>query len=686
MSRWPIKKSFFWQQAPFFRLLVPMIIAIIFYDQNWLPAGPVSSTAFLVSSIAFIVVCFFKRLPALIKIFGFVFLQIAVFSFGWMSMQRNDVTTNQNWFAKNKSGAHLVKVMEEPTEKERTWRMPIAIVKSSDSNSIVSGKAFLSIYKAKDSSFDIGRGDLLMVSGNWLPITNSGNPFEFDYATFCRRKNITHQQLVAPEEVSIYKKATVLTPGLLESCHDFCQARLDRFVTDKTTRGILQAMLLGDEQGFDPALRQAYAETGVIHIVSISGSHVGVLFFVITTLLFWLKGKRGQWMKYIVGVVFVWLYVLMAGAPPSALRSALMFSVIAISIMNSKQSHPLNTLMAAAFILLSVNPGWLFTVGFQLSFGAVLSLMIFFEPIFLAWPQTTKIGRWLWGAIAASIAAEILTAPLSIYYFHNFPLFFAVANIFAAFLLGLVAMIGGMAIIAFSWIPSLAAFIGKVLELVVFWFNIIILRIQEWSPTSFKYLQLSTVGLLLFYAAIAGFSISILQKKTNALLLGMGSLTFLLVVLCTGKYQLLQQERLVVYNINKQNIVERISGNRFYPLSDSATAERYVTKQAHTGWQAWVSGKSVPHSDYFDYKGRRVLIMNDHFLMADGNQLPVDVLIANVPLKNLSPFQLQQTFHPKTIVASGSQPRWVLKKWKDSCLAIGQSFHAVTMDGTFILE
>src|SRR5690606_35291651 len=149
-------------------------------------------------------------------------------------------------------------------------------------------------------------------------------------------------------------------------------------------------------------LRQAYADTGVVHIVSISGSHTAMLFLVVTWLFFWLRRPGLQWIKYAAGVALVWVYVLVAGAPPSALRSAVMFTVFALSFMTERGQQPLNTLLMAAFVLLMANPMFLFAIGFQLSFTAVLSLILFYQPIYRLWPQRTLLGRRLWQLTAGS--------------------------------------------------------------------------------------------------------------------------------------------------------------------------------------------------------------------------------------------------------------------------------------------
>lgn len=687
MSQWSAKKSFFWQQAPFFRLLLPLIPAIIAYDHHWLPHHLHPLPGLLVSCTCFILLAIPRRQAAWMKPAAFLLLQVTLFCLGWWLTREQDIRTKHNWFARNHTYAesYLVQVKDEPVEKERTWRMQLSICKALQGSvsQAVCGNAFLSIYKDSLPP-PIHKGDLLLVPGDWSPVKNAGNPFEFDYVTFCRRRNILHQQFCSADKIFVYQEAGKNEYGFIERCHLFCATQLDKYITDTVAKGILQAMLLGDEGGFDPALRQAYAETGVVHIVSISGSHVGVLFFAITLLFFWLKGRKGQIVKYLAGLTAVWLYVLMAGAPPSALRAGVMFSIIALGTLTDKQSQPLNTLLAAAFVLLVANPVWLFTVGFQLSFCAVLSLMLFFRPIFLALPQTTAAGRWLWTAISASIAAEILTAPLSIYYFHNFPLFFVIANILAALLLGIIALIGGMCVIAFSWLSPVAAMIGMGITRMIRLFNYLIFHLQSWSPASFRYLYISAAELCLLYMIIALTALLLSRRRKQYLYPGMAFSCILLLSLSYHKYQSLRQHRLILYNSGKKPVIEEIRSNRYTLLND-ASAVDYATNQAHIGWQAWhPAGKRL--QPYFSFKGKNILLLNEQAIPDSTFPLPVDVLMLNQSLKKASARQLQRIFHPKILVASSLPSRWRLTQWKDSCKAIQQPFHTVAFDGAFVLE
>src|SRR5690606_13919369 len=302
-------------------------------------------------------------------------------------------------------------------------------------------------------------------------------------------------------------------------------------------------------------------------------------------------------------------YVLIAGAPPSAIRSAVMFSVLALSAIYERESQPLNTLCAAAFVLLVGEPAWLFSVGFLLSFAGVLSLVLFYMPIYPLWPQTSLAGRALWQAVSASIAAEVLTAPLVAYYFHSFPLLFIPANLLSVVLAGGCALVGGMAVIALSGIPALAGAVGWAVTKLVWLFNAAVLWLQQYNPPAFQYLQISLAELLLLYIVIAASAAWWLALKRQVLPVALAAACVLMALLNRDHYAALRQDRLVVYSSGRQPLVERIRGRCYSGLAGEGAAT-YNAKAAHTGWHAWRGpvGRSAPFLAVGD---KAVFILDD---------------------------------------------------------------------------
>jgi competence protein ComEC len=197
--------------------------------------------------------------------------------------------------------------------------------------------------------------------------------------------------------------------------------------------------LIGYREDLDKSLVQSYANTGVVHIIAISGLHLGMLYGLLLLVLKPLKKlKMPSWCQLSIVLAGLWMFSFIAGASPSVLRSAVMFSVIAVGNAAKKKANIYNTLSASAFLLLWINPFFLWDPGFQLSYAAVLSIAIFQKPITGLIETGNKILDATWSLVSISFAAQILTTPISLLQFHQQPLLFLFANAVAVPLSGIV--------------------------------------------------------------------------------------------------------------------------------------------------------------------------------------------------------------------------------------------------------
>ncbi len=687
MKRWPLNKAYFWEKAPFFRILLPFAAGILCYDiwqpsMNWLSYAVIACAVFLLFAIVFT-----KKNNSFRSVIPFSLLNIFLFFGAVLVSYFTDVRHNKTWFGNsiNNNGTYLARITDIPSEKEHSWKLPVALINSIQDGkvSVASGNAFLYVYKDR-FPMQLHKGDSILLPAKWQPVHNSGNPFEFDYAGYCRQNNLFYQQSCSVNDIRLYAANDPDAAPLIEKSHDWCMLQLDKYITDPKTKGLIQAMLLGDEVNLDEDLRQSYAETGIIHIIAISGGNVTIFFVVISFLLWWLNDRKHLWVKYAVALPLVWFYVLMAGAPPSAVRAAVMFSLLAFSLMLQKNNNSLNTLFATAFLLLCAQPMWLFSVGFQLSFVAVLSLILFYKPVYKWFSPVHKVARWLWSGIAASIAAEVLTAPLVIYYFHNFPLLFIVANV-AAFLFMEVVLIFSMLIIAWSFAPVAAKFIGLCTTWLVTIFDKIVTWLQSMNPKSFHFLMITGVEMFLLYITISGVVLFLMKKQKPALFMGLGAACLLLFSFCNDEWVRLHQHRLVAYNTGKANHIELIKGSSYAVLNtDTGTGKKieYAVKPAHIGWRAWKKD-TIAANEIYDVNGKTVLLLNEE--INTDSHFPVDYLIINYTGKP-GPLKLQKIFSPSMIIIGNNYTRKQQDKFMREGANAGIPVHAIGKDGAFVLE
>jgi competence protein ComEC len=588
--------------------------------------------------------------------------------------------------ADGKSALSLIRLKAEPQQRPRTMKLLVQRLANIHGQTVqpVSGDALVYVYRNPNLPA-FAEGDTLLLPARWQAIHNSGNPFELDNARLQRRRGIRVQQFLPAEQLSIFGRAAPRSRGWLREAQQWCRHRLCDYIADSAALGLLQAMLTGDESGFDPELRQAYAQTGVIHIVSISGSHVAVLWLLVAGLLFWLKGPRGLWVKSIAGIVLVWLYVLIAGGPPSALRAALMFTVLVLSTLSTREPQPLNTLCAAAFVLIAWQPAWLFSVGFQLSFGAVLGMMVFYAPILRlwAWPRTFWLTQKLWQALAASFSAELLTAPLVVYYFHNFPLLFLPANILAMALAGFCALAGGLAIIAFAWLPVAAQAIGHGVSFLIGLFNAGVAWMQHLNIEALQHLRITVPELLLLYALIAAVGAWWLNGWRKGATASLLVCCLLMTSLNLHHLSALRQERLLVLSAGREPAVALMRGTHHQALAGST--ESFAAQAALNGYAAWKPQRAST-ADCIVVKGKRVLMLRDTVLAPGTSRFPVDVVIVEKPARGLDAAAVLNRFVPHEVVLAGKASQKSRLQWQAQCAAQNVQLHEPANEGAWVLE
>ncbi len=686
MKRWPWNKTYFWVSSPFFRLLLPLIVGILFYTNSFYTVKAEYLPVYI--GILLPLFCFFSLLQArnkFISISVLILLNIILFLSGIVLCYNNDIRNNKDWFGNNIKQNTLAIIKGEPIEKEKSWKLTVSIINSLDHNTvkIATGKAFVYLFKGRLPML-LHAGDTLLLPANWQLLKNSGNPYEFDYKNYCRLNNVFYQQSTSIDNIRLYARVDTKAASLIDKSHDWCMLQLEKHISDSATKGLIQAMLIGDEINLDEQMRQAWSQTGIIHIIAISGGNVAILFMVVSFLLWWIKDAKHFWIKYAIALPLVWFYILMAGAPPSAVRAAIMFSLLAFSYLLQKPGNSLNQLFATAFLLLLANPNWLFSTGFQLSFTAVLSLILFYKYIYKWFNAKKKFLQIIWSCIAASIAAEILVAPLVVFYFHTFPVFFIVTNVIAYFFMNIV-LIAGMLIIALSGFTVLADYIGIIATFITSIFNKIIFYLQNCSPVSFHWLVLNNFEIIILFCIVICLAQFFIKKQKTALLYSLGLGCILLLSFCKNEYIVLQQDKFIVFNTTKNSRVERITGKHYVLIAyDTPTLKKSetITMPLHTYLQAWHKEQIKPEELYF-INGKSVLILNKESIYR--HKFPVDYVLINYKGK-IEPELIDKTFHPAKIIIGTNYSEFVQEKWIEKSHQNKIPIYTIAKEGAFILE
>lgn len=665
------QKAPFWQQAILFRLLLPFCLGILTAEYT---AGIVAQALVPIIGLTATLSLFLlpKELPS--WTLGLASM-LACYTTGyWIHSRTHQEPDPRIWTHTN--SACICYVQKAYPKKGNHQKLEVSIL-GNVQHCFRNTRAILFV---QQHARTMQAGDTIMTSNKWERIRNSGIPGDIDLRQHYARKQIYLRGFSTGQTVRLLYRHTQSQQSFPDRIHHAATNILDKYLPDARTNALLKAMLLGDEQEIDSETRKAYADTGIIHIISISGAHVALLFSLIQAALFWLSGRRRKLYLFIVSTVLIFLYVAMAGAPSSAVRAAAMFLFLQMGILSGQRHNPLNQLCAAALIMLAFRSSWLFHIGFQLSFVAVSSLLLFYRPLLRLWPAKHPLSCKLRNAIAASIAAEILVAPLAAYYFHHFPLLFLPANLIAAAGMTLIESMG-LALMLLSPFDCPAGILAQCLDVVSDVFHMLIFSLQDRSPDSMKQIYISTSGLLIIYLIIAAISQFIKTRSARAAYIALLSLCAL------STLHLIH----TIHNARNQQLIlwwrKRVPNGLITDGFHTRKLKSYDCELSAIEALLIRRGLSYPRG----HSAGRFQIAGQSIVNVDSTILPATPLYADVVLLQVkqhirNPDIYLSQLHATTWVLASYLPKQHLRNWRDKCAQRKIRLHYLPADGPFVLQ
>lgn len=572
----------------------------------------------------------------------------------------------------------------------------------------VTGKVRLTL--SRDSAgLRLLYGDRLLIRGNPQPTRGPANPFQFDYSRYLAWRNIHHQHFVTPAQVR--RLNTEPEPSLLAASiavRRKMDAVLRENMAAKREYSIASALLLGVKDDLDNSIRNAYANTGTMHVLAVSGLHVGILFGFLNIFLRQFRQVRGyRFFSAAIVILVLVLYAFLTGLSPSVLRAVSMFSLFAFGKAIGAQRSVFNTLALVAFALLCLNPYYLLEVGFQLSFLAVAAIVYIQPRLYGLMSFEHRALDYVWALTTLSVAAQIATFPLALLYFNQFPIYFLLSNLLVVPLAGVVLW-AGLVFLLFSWVPLLVDLLALAFEGLVSLMNWIILTIELLPRSVINGITISTGQTWLLYGAILCLIIFLRFRKL--LFLGF---TCALVAVFSG-IQVRESRRqadikaFVVYSIRGKSAFAFIEGKATALVTGSDAPIEPQEMQFHLFPHWWHSGV-----DHYQVLGREELKGEPPFFAppnegtADGNRLYVwqglRVLEVAKPLllpsarpvsvdfvlirenARVDPEVLQAGYRFRQLILDSSNQGLPFWRMKNQLRAAGLPFHSVPDQGAFLL-
>jgi competence protein ComEC len=603
----------------------------------------------------------------------------------------------------DKQETFVAEVVAEPAETEKSVKMILELKKTVSGDSLLlNGQRVMAFFEKDSLSRQLQYGDVLVFQGNLKQPEGPKNPGEFDYAAFLALHDIYAAVYVrqhkwnwlGSEENSLYVLATRVRHYLLKALQKNGVAGNDYAVA--------AAILLGYDQLMDPELQQQYATAGAMHILCVSGLHVGIIFLILDFMLGFLRRNRFQrYLKVILLLTLIWFYALLTGLSPSVMRASVMISLFIIASLFKRYNDVYNTLAASAVLLLFFNPLLIFNVGFQLSYSAVLGILKFYKPVYGMVYIKNVVADKIWSVMAVSIVAQLGTFPLAAHYFHFFPVYFWLSNIFI-FPLSFAIIGGGMIFMLFSWLPVVSGVLGTILSGFVFVLNYIIGLVKYLPYNGIDDLYFPWPKVVLSYALIL-MLIPLLLKRMIKLTIPVLSVVLLLLLFNTWhKYSVFSQNRMVFYSIPGHHAYDFIRGKEHLLVVDSALAHDQGKMDYHfqNSRIAWgLAADKVSEDDVVEnrmlqlyYNGSfgmfgpyRFFVPGGRRYYKSGSVIEVDfVIISGKKKQNLQ--ELLDIIKFDSLIIDSSVPYWKQKRLEEQAAELKVRYYNVNRQGAFLVE
>lgn len=547
------------------------------------------------------------------------------------------------------------------------------------------GKILLNIPK-DSASHELEIGTSLLIKGILTKNKPPNNPNQFDYSRYLENKQIYAQLYADISEIKTGSKIQKNVWYYSSKLRARILQNLEKNNFNKTELNVALALILGQRQEISADIIRDYQYAGAVHILSVSGLHIGFILLFVTFLLKPIPNtRRGSFIKLIIILLSLSSFAIIAGLAPSVVRSVTMFSFVALGSHLRRSVNIYHTLLVSILLILLVEPSFLFDVGFQLSYVAVF-FIIWLQPLLTTlWNPKTKFSKYAWDILTVSFAAQIGTLPLSIYYFHQFPGLFFITNLLIIPMLSIIMALGVVVMIlaAFNIIPI---FLSQLLEWSIYYLNKTINTIASFEQFIIQDIPLHFYVLISSYLLLFTMIIWFKKPAFNKLVMVLISIIIFQISYFKIYWNTTTEQELIIFNTKRNSLIaERKAGDITVYAKDS------ILKTAHKSsvLKSYCIGNlsSIKHKEelqnYIYFNGKKIFVLDSSGVSPKNNN-PDILLLTQSSKINLD--RLLITMKPKIVIADASNFKNIQRNWKASCEKHKIPFHATAEKGFYKLN
>lgn len=545
------------------------------------------------------------------------------------------------------------------------------------------GKVIVNFAKDKTNTI-LENGTVVGLKSEFYFNQNPSNPNQFDYGKYLENQQIFAQVYTDFKSIYISQKFSKGMNYYGSKIRNTIIHNLEKRHFKKEELSIVIALILGQQQDISKEVLLDYQYAGAIHILSVSGLHVGfILLFLVTLLKPIPNSRKGSIIKLVITLIGLWSFGIVAGLAPSVVRSVTMFSFVAIGLFLKRSVNIYHTLLVSVFLILLVRPSFLFDVGFQLSYLA-LFFIIWLQPLLASvWTPKHKIIHYFWEIITVSFAAQIGTLPLSIYYFHQFPGLFFVTNLVILPLLSVILAIA-LVVMILAGLDSVPFFLLQLLEQSIQVLNSIISWVASFEDFIFKDIPMNSLMMLTSYLMIITIIIWLKKANYRNLVITLLSVIIFQIGNLYRCYEVQTKEEFIVFNQKKQSLITQRSASdvRIYSNQNDVSTRNNWALQSYLVGNFCRIEKINSLINLYHFKNKKIMLIDSSGVSLKDSK-PDVLILTQSPKVNLN--RIINEYQPKLIVVDASNYRSYKKLWKATCEKEKIPFHDTSEKGFYKL-
>lgn len=610
---------------------------------------------------------------------------VLLFLIGMIGFESNRQINSPDHFSKKPSAYLIGRITSEPKLNNGTLRFTTKIEQGGDTNKlkVMTGNLMVSVKLDTAHQLNLSYGDRLLIPGKVTPIEAPQNPAEFNYKAYLANQNIYQQAYLIQYQVTVlqHNAGNPIVAYALNLRLNLVN-KLKTVIRDTDAVAVASTIILGYRADLRKEVQEAYAKTGTMHLLSVAGMHVGLVYLMLAFLLSFLPhGKRTKLIKAIISIALIWGYALITGFSPAVTRAVLMLTMVIIGFSFNRHINRLNVLAVSAFVLLLYNPFYICDAGFQLSYLAVFGIIII-QPYIYKWLHPkNSILRELWLVCSVSIAAQIILFPIGALYFHDFPVYFLASNVFII-IPSAIVMYAGIAYLLFSWVPVVSTSLGWLLEKTIIIMTKTLAFMEHAPFGSVSKIWLNPLEFVLAYTIIISLFCFLVQKNKQWLKVSLVVGLLISISYSLKAYRSLSIKTIAFFSLHKNSGILFRDGNSgilFTDLKEQDKAYQYSIQPYLDSCRIdhiQYPGKDMStnyltkHGNLIAFGDQKILVLNKAF---EGktfrDKLNIDYLyISGSPRIDLQ--YLKQNYNFKVLMADGTNSGQLTKKLEAEALVL----------------